>query len=169
MTALVPLYFYKEISLGRILAVLAVLTAAWQGGPAAGAILGASAGLSMDCLLYTSSKDANVTITPLNAGLGGNYESDALKVDDIVYYNYSKKGSPAAGVKNVVLAETVTGELTGYTSGKSVTVNGTVYKLNAAATVSSSTLSGAVKNDVTLTPVSYTHLDVYKRQGWVYA
>lgn len=46
--ALVPLYIYKDISLGRILAVLAVITAAWQGGLATGAIAGVSLGMAMD-------------------------------------------------------------------------------------------------------------------------
>jgi len=48
LVSLAPVALYKDISLGRILAVLAVLTAAWQGGPAAGAITGTAAGLSMD-------------------------------------------------------------------------------------------------------------------------
>ena len=43
-----PLYLYKDISLGRILAVTAVLASAWQGGIATGAIVGVSVGLSMD-------------------------------------------------------------------------------------------------------------------------
>ena len=47
----------------------------------------------------TASKDANVTVTPLNAGKGGNYETEDFKVDDIVAYNYSTKTSDA-GVKN---------------------------------------------------------------------
>ena len=75
----------------------------------------------------TASKDANVTVTPLNAGKGGNYETEDFKVDDIVAYNYSTKTGDA-GVKNVVAAEKVTGELTGYTAGKSVVVGGTTYK-----------------------------------------
>ena len=48
LMALVPLYIYKDISLGRILAVLAVITAAWQGGLATGAIAGVSLGMAMD-------------------------------------------------------------------------------------------------------------------------
>ena len=48
LVALAPLTLYRDISLGRILAVLAVLTAAWQGGAATGAILGVTLGLSMD-------------------------------------------------------------------------------------------------------------------------
>lgn len=48
LVSLSPVYLYKEISLGRIAAVLSVLTCAWQGGSAAGAVLGVSAGLAMD-------------------------------------------------------------------------------------------------------------------------
>ena len=97
----------------------------------------------------TASKDANVTVTPLNAGKGGNYETEDFKVDDIVAYNYSTKTGDA-GVKNVVAAEKVTGELTGYTAGKSVVVGGTTYKFNKAASIDTSALAGAIDNDVTL-------------------
>ena len=48
LIALSPLLLYKDISLGRILAVTAVLSAAWQGGMSTGAIAGVSIGLSMD-------------------------------------------------------------------------------------------------------------------------
>lgn len=48
LLSLAPLYLYKDISLGRILAVTAVLASAWQGGIATGAIVGVSVGLSMD-------------------------------------------------------------------------------------------------------------------------
>ena len=48
LVALAPLYLYKNISLGRILAGLAVLSAAWQGGPAVGAVQGVAIGLAMD-------------------------------------------------------------------------------------------------------------------------
>ena len=107
----------------------------------------------------TASKDANVTVTPLNAGRGGNYETEDFKVDDIVAYNYSTKTGDA-GVKNVVTAEKVTGELTGYTAGKSVVVGGTTYKFNkaAAASISTATLAGAVDKDVTLTLDKYGYV-----------
>jgi len=48
LMALVPLYFFQEISLGRCLAVLAVLSAAWQGGIAPGAVTGVALGAAMD-------------------------------------------------------------------------------------------------------------------------
>lgn len=48
LISLAPLAVYKDISLGRILAVAAVLSAAWQGGISTGAIVGVSVGLSMD-------------------------------------------------------------------------------------------------------------------------
>lgn len=48
LMSLSGLYLVKDISLGRALAVAAVLAAAWQGGIAAGAVLGMAAGLSMD-------------------------------------------------------------------------------------------------------------------------
>ena len=48
LISLAPLAIYKDISLGRILAVTAVLSAAWQGGMSTGAIVGVSVGLSMD-------------------------------------------------------------------------------------------------------------------------
>ena len=103
----------------------------------------------------TASKDANVT--PLNAGKGGNYETEDFKVDDIVAYNYSTKTGDA-GVKNVVAAEKVTGELTGYTAGKSVVVGGTTYKFNKAASIDTSALAGAIDNDVTLALDKYGYV-----------
>ena len=48
LISLAPLLLYKDISLGRILAVTAVLAASWQGGTSTGAIAGVSLGLSMD-------------------------------------------------------------------------------------------------------------------------
>lgn len=48
LMALVPLYLYKDISIGRCLAVLAVLSAACQGGVATGTIVGVAMGASMD-------------------------------------------------------------------------------------------------------------------------
>ena len=48
LTALAPLSLYRDISLGRILAGMAAMAAAWQGGPSAGAILGVAAGAALD-------------------------------------------------------------------------------------------------------------------------
>ena len=106
----------------------------------------------------TASKDANVTVTPLNAGKGGNYETEDFKVDDIVAYNYYSTKTGDAGVKNVVAAEKVTGELTGYTAGKSVVVGGTTYKFNKAASIDTSALAGAIDNDVTLALDKYGYV-----------
>ncbi|MBS5651759.1 MAG: S-layer homology domain-containing protein, partial [Clostridiales bacterium] len=80
----------------------------------------------------TASKDANVTVTPQNAGRGGNYETDKFAVDDVVLYTYSTK-SGDTGVQSAVKAEQITGTLTGYTGGESVTVDGKTYEFNAAA------------------------------------
>ena len=99
----------------------------------------------------TASKDANVTVTPMNAARGGVYETEDFKVDDAVTYNYSNKAGDT-GVKNVAKAEQVTGTLTGYSSS-SVVVGGTTYKFNKAASISS--LSGAVDKEVTLTLDKY--------------
>ena len=48
LVSLSSLNLFQDISLGRSLAVGAVLSAAWQGGCSAGAVLGVSVGLSMD-------------------------------------------------------------------------------------------------------------------------
>lgn len=48
LMALVPLTAWEEVSLGRCLGFLAVLAAAWQGGPSAGAIVGVALGAAMD-------------------------------------------------------------------------------------------------------------------------
>lgn len=105
----------------------------------------------------TSTKDANITVTPQNAGRGGNYETDEFAVDDVVLYTYSSK-SGDVGVQSVVTAEQVTGTLTGYTGGESVTVGGQTYEFNAAASINNDTLAGAVKNEVTLTLDAYGYV-----------
>ncbi len=105
----------------------------------------------------TASKDANVTVTPQNAGRGGNYETDKFAVDDVVLYTYSTK-SGDTGVQSAVKAEQITGTLTGYTGGESVTVDGKTYEFNAAASISNDTLQGAVKNEVTLTLDTYGYV-----------
>ena len=48
LMALTPLTLWEDVSLGRILGNLAILAAAWQGGPSAGAVVGASLGAAMD-------------------------------------------------------------------------------------------------------------------------
>ena len=48
LMSLSGLYLFEDISLGRALAVTAVIAAAWQGGCAAGAVLGVPVGLSLD-------------------------------------------------------------------------------------------------------------------------
>ena len=48
LMSLSPLTIFQDISLGRSLAVVFVLSAAWQGGCSAGAVLGIPVGLSMD-------------------------------------------------------------------------------------------------------------------------
>ena len=48
LMALVPLEISQGISLGRCLAVLALLSAAWQGGTATGAVAGVALGAAMD-------------------------------------------------------------------------------------------------------------------------
>lgn len=48
LISLAPVYLYKDISLGRILAVTIVLAASFQGGIASGAIAGVMAGMAMD-------------------------------------------------------------------------------------------------------------------------
>ena len=99
----------------------------------------------------TSVADAYVNINAQNnSGASAKFETTAFDVDDIVTYNYSLQSGE--GIKNVAKAEQVTGTMTGYTSGKSVTVGGTTYKLNAAYTDDiTDKLAGAVKYDVTLT------------------
>lgn len=48
LMSLAPVYLLSQISLGGCLAVLAVLCASWQGGPAAGAVIGVSMGGALD-------------------------------------------------------------------------------------------------------------------------
>lgn len=48
LMSLSSLTLFEDVSLGRSLAVVLVLSAAWQGGPSAGAVLGIPVGLSMD-------------------------------------------------------------------------------------------------------------------------
>ena len=48
LMSLSSLTLFEDVSLGRALAVVVVLAAAWQGGPSAGAVLGVPVGLSLD-------------------------------------------------------------------------------------------------------------------------
>ena len=75
----------------------------------------------------------------------------------MVLYTYSSK-SGDTGVQFAVKAEQITGTLTGYTGGESVTVDGKTYEFNAAASISNDTLQGAVKNEVTLTLDTYGYV-----------
>ena len=75
----------------------------------------------------TSTKDAYVTLNP-KSGSGASYETDdSFAKDDIVLYTYSNKTGDV-GVQSMVKAQAVTGTLKGYTVGKNVTVDGTLYK-----------------------------------------
>ena len=75
LISLAPLCLYKEISLGRILAVTVVLLSAWQGGTAAGAITGVCVGISMDLAaqdmpLYTMAYGLSGLAAGLRRGKG---------------------------------------------------------------------------------------------------
>jgi len=48
LTSLSSLFLYRDISLGRILAVACLAAAGWLGGPGTGALVGVSLGLSLD-------------------------------------------------------------------------------------------------------------------------
>lgn len=48
LVSLSPLHFLKDLSLGRVLAVILVLAVSWRGGCASGAVMGILAGLFMD-------------------------------------------------------------------------------------------------------------------------
>ncbi len=106
----------------------------------------------------TASKDANVTVTPLNAGKGGTPMRPKTSRSTISLPTTTPPRPAMPGVKNVVAAEKVTGELTGYTAGKSVVVGGTTYKFNKAASIDTSALAGAIDNDVTLALDKYGYV-----------
>lgn len=69
LMALVPLYLYKDISLGRCAGGLAVLAAAWQGGVSIGTVLGAALGIAMDLTGGTPQYTMACTLAGLTAGL----------------------------------------------------------------------------------------------------
>ena len=105
----------------------------------------------------SSTKDAYVSIDA-KTGVGATYETDAsYAVDSYVLYTYSYKTGDV-GVQSMEAAESVTGTLTAYTAGKSVTVGGTVYSSNVAAeskgTITIS-LNNAMKTDVVVYLDSY--------------
>ena len=98
----------------------------------------------------TSTKDAYVVLSgTTNTGIGGNYETDKFAVDDMVLYTYA-----AGEVQSMALAEKVTGSLTAYTEGKSVTVGGTAYSSNTVKK-SKDTIDGSLSNAIN------TDVDVY--------
>lgn len=105
----------------------------------------------------SSTKDAYVNFEA-KTGSGSTYETDAdYAVDSYVLYTYSSK-SGDVGVQSMQAAEEVTGNLTAYTQGKSVTVGGNVYKANAVQASKdtiTSALSNAMKSDVTVYLDSY--------------
>ena len=111
----------------------------------------------------SGTRDAYVTVAPKRTASGGgtgNFDTnESFDVDDLVVYTYSKK-SGDVGVQSVELAETVTGTLTGYTAGSSVTVGGTRYSANATnkEQITSTELGMAQSYDVTLMldPYGYT-------------
>ena len=105
----------------------------------------------------SSTKDAYVNFEA-KTGSGSTYETDAdYAVDSYVLYTYSSK-SGDVGVQSMQAAEEVTGNLTAYTQGKSVTVGGAVYESNAvqgSKDTITSALSNAMKSDVTVYLDSY--------------
>ena len=74
----------------------------------------------------TSTADRYITIAGNNA-VAGTFETEDFDKEDIVLYTYSNKAGDT-GVKSVALAQKVTGQLTGYAAGKSLTVDGTTYE-----------------------------------------
>ena len=70
LMSLAPLRLFGQISVGGCLAVLGVLSAAWQGGPSAGAVVGVAMGGSMDLVLGGSAVYAMALgLSGLAAGL----------------------------------------------------------------------------------------------------
>ena len=104
----------------------------------------------------TSTRDAYVTIDPKTkpaSGINTTFETDAgYAVDSYVLYNYSYKTGDV-GIQAMEAAESVTGTLSAYTVGKSVTVGGTVYSSNVVAESKATiagTLANAMRTDVTV-------------------
>ena len=108
----------------------------------------------------TKNKDAYVTVVARGEKgyLGGTFTTEDFAVDDVVYYNYSKKAGDT-GVKYLTVAETATGTLTSYTTGDSATVGGTKY--DYSCTIANEAANAAINKDVTvvLDPFGYA-LDI---------
>ena len=108
----------------------------------------------------TSKDDRTIVLTdkssstPANFNTHNTYVTEAFAEDDIVLYTYADNE-----IQSVALAETVTGELTGRTNGKSVTVDGTAYSYSAMANATALD-SITVKSDVVL------YLDSYGNVVW---
>ena len=98
----------------------------------------------------TSKDERSIVLTdkssaaPTNFNSHNTFETTAFAEDDIVLYTYADDE-----IQSVVLAEQATGDLTGRTQGKSVTVGGTTYKYSAMANASDLD-SITVKSDVVL-------------------
>ena len=107
----------------------------------------------------TTTKDAYVNFNA-KTGSGSTYETDdSYSKDDIVLYTYSNKAGDR-GVQSMALAEKVTGKMTGYTTEKNVTVDGTTYKKSANG-ASIASMSNDVGKDVTV------YLDKYGYAAYV--
>ena len=105
----------------------------------------------------SSTRDAYVTMEA-KTGPGSTYETDTVyAVDDYVLYTYSYKTGDV-GVQSMQIANSVTGTLSAYTVGKSVTVAGQAYDSNvvqASKDTITSALANAMKTDVTVYLDSY--------------
>ena len=101
----------------------------------------------------TSNADRYVTIAGRSA-TAGTYETETLAKEDVVLYTYSKKTSDT-GVKSAVVAEKVTGQLTGYSAGKTLVVDGTTYSYSAKAANTADSSSLKIDVDVYLDSYGY--------------
>ena len=102
----------------------------------------------------SGSRDAYITVESKYDTLavsGGNFDTEeSYDVDDLVLFSYSYKTGDK-GVQNVRVApNAVTGTLSSFTAGKSVTVSDTQYKANNANKGEIKELENAVDNDLTV-------------------
>ena len=102
----------------------------------------------------SGSRDAYITVESKYDTLavsGGNFDTEeSYDVDDLVLFSYSYKTGDK-GVQNVRVApNAVTGTLSSFTAGKSVTVSDTQYKANNANKGEIKDLENAVDNDLTV-------------------